>query len=219
MGGDSMSRRAEYPEWVMKYLTKGVYVNKVGDKYYLYKAHTEKVPGAAQPRRINDGYLGRVTEKEGFVPARKKEYTATTLDYAIPFAVDSCCQTIHTGLRRSYKTNGSVAYVCSVLSFLYGVFTPELYEGSWLSLQYPGLKIPRTPTDTLLKAIDRGTRMIQDSVLKVYGDDWQLIRASFAPVVLIRIDGRLFLPSLSTQCTAFAIKYHLKLDSVLETSN
>lgn len=206
-----MSRRAEYPEWVTKHLTKGVYVNKVGDKYYLYKAHTEKIPGTSQSRRINDGYLGRVSEKEGFVPAKKKEYVATTLDYAVPFAVDSCCQMIHAGLRRSYKANGSVVYVCSVLSFLYGVFAPDLYEGSWLSLRYPGLQVPRTPTDTLLKAIDRGTRMIQDSVLKTYGDDWQLIRAAFAPVVLICIDGRIFLPSLSTSCTALATKYHITL--------
>lgn len=214
-----MSRRAEYPEWVAKHLTKGVYVNKVGDKYYLYKARTEKIPGTSQSRRINDGYLGRVSEKEGFVPAKKKDYVATTLDYAVPFAVDSCCQMIREGLRRTYKTNGSVVYVCSVLSFLYGVFAPELYEGSWLSLQYPGLHVPRTPTDTLLKAIDRGTRMIQDSVLKAYGDDWQLIRATFAPVVLICIDGRIFLPSLSAPCTALADKYHLNLAPVQKGSS
>lgn len=31
--------KSNYPDWVMKYKSKGVYVNKVGDKYYLYRAH------------------------------------------------------------------------------------------------------------------------------------------------------------------------------------
>lgn len=30
---------ANYPDWVMKYKSKGVYVNKVGNTYYLYRAH------------------------------------------------------------------------------------------------------------------------------------------------------------------------------------
>lgn len=28
--------KSNYPDWVMKYKSKGVYVNKVGDKYWYY---------------------------------------------------------------------------------------------------------------------------------------------------------------------------------------
>jgi len=214
-----MPRRADYPEWVTKHLAKGVYVNKVGDKYYLYKAHTEKIPGTKQSRRISDGYLGRITEKEGFIPAKRKEPRAVTLDFAVPFAVDACSQKICAGLKRSYPADGPTVYVCSILTFLYEEFTPELYKGSWLSLRYSGLDIPWKPADTLRNAIDRGTRMIQDSVHKAYGDDWHLIRAYFSPVVLILMDGHQLLPALSTPCSDLAARYHLNLQSVLKKDN
>lgn len=62
---------ADYPDWVMKYKKKGTYINKVGDKYYLYAAHSERVKGTDKVRRVSDGYLGRITEKDGLIPAKK----------------------------------------------------------------------------------------------------------------------------------------------------
>ncbi|MBO6215432.1 MAG: hypothetical protein J6N76_07840, partial [Lachnospiraceae bacterium] len=62
---------ADYPEWVMKYKKKGTYINKVGDKYYLYAAHSERIKGTNKVRRVSDGYLGRITEKDGLIPAKK----------------------------------------------------------------------------------------------------------------------------------------------------
>ena len=60
---------ADYPDWVMKYKKKGTYINKVGDKYYLYAAHSERVKGTDKVRRVSDGYLGRITEKDGLIPS------------------------------------------------------------------------------------------------------------------------------------------------------
>ena len=42
-------KQADYPDWVMKYKEKGTYINKVGDKYYLYAAHSERVKGTGIP--------------------------------------------------------------------------------------------------------------------------------------------------------------------------
>lgn len=57
-----------YPEWVLKHKKKGTYINKVGNNYYLYAAHSEHIPGTAnKSRRICDGYLGKITEKDGFI--------------------------------------------------------------------------------------------------------------------------------------------------------
>lgn len=51
-----------YPNWVLKHKKKGTYINKVGDKYYLYAAHSEHILGTAnKSRRICDGYLGNYT--------------------------------------------------------------------------------------------------------------------------------------------------------------
>ena len=36
---------ANYPEWVLKYKTKGYYVNKYKDHYRLYKGHCERING------------------------------------------------------------------------------------------------------------------------------------------------------------------------------
>jgi len=49
-----------YPDWVMKHKEKGTYINKVGDKYYLYKVHSERIKGTGKVRRVSDGYLGNI---------------------------------------------------------------------------------------------------------------------------------------------------------------
>ena len=61
-----------YPEWVLKHKKKGTYINVANGKYYLYAAHSERVPGTSKVRRVCDGYLGRITEKEGLIPPRDK---------------------------------------------------------------------------------------------------------------------------------------------------
>ncbi len=83
-----MGRKGEYPEWVMKHLEKGVYVNKVKGTYYLYRAHSEKQPGKKYPVRVFDGYIGKVTEDEGLVEIKRRKLPMESLDYALPYAVD-----------------------------------------------------------------------------------------------------------------------------------
>lgn len=41
-----MSQKTIYPDWVLKHKKPGTYINKVGDKYYLYAAHSERVVDA-----------------------------------------------------------------------------------------------------------------------------------------------------------------------------
>jgi len=35
---------ADYPGWIMKFKEKGTFINKVGDKYYLYAAYSQVFP-------------------------------------------------------------------------------------------------------------------------------------------------------------------------------
>ena len=59
---------ANYPDWVMKYKKPGLYVNKSGDKYRLYKGHCEYRNG--KPVRVVDEYLGTITEADGLIPSK-----------------------------------------------------------------------------------------------------------------------------------------------------
>jgi len=55
----------------MKYKSKGVDVNKVGNNY-LYRAHCVYDKKTKKNVRVSDGYIGRVTKKDGFTPAKDK---------------------------------------------------------------------------------------------------------------------------------------------------
>lgn len=59
---------ANYSDWVLKYKSKGYYVNKYKDHYRLYKGHCEYKDGKYV--RIVDYYCGTITEKNGFVPSQ-----------------------------------------------------------------------------------------------------------------------------------------------------
>ena len=52
-----------YPEWVTSQRPKGHSVKKVGNKYYLYKHTSRRVPGKKYPRSV-DKYVGIITENE-----------------------------------------------------------------------------------------------------------------------------------------------------------
>ena len=111
---------ADYPDWVMKYKKKGTYINKVGDKYYLYAAHSERIKGTDKVRRVSDGYLGRITEKDGFIPAKKILRSApVSFELGLSFFIISQTTDILNGLKKSYRRNGELIYCCSILSFIY----------------------------------------------------------------------------------------------------
>ena len=61
-----------YPDWVLKHKIKGTYINRVDDKYYLYATHSERILGTKKVKRVSDGYLGRITEKDGLIPSKDK---------------------------------------------------------------------------------------------------------------------------------------------------
>ena len=63
---------ADYPDWVLAHKNIGTYINKVGDKYYLYAAHSERIKGSGKVKYVCDGYLGRITKDDGFIPSKSK---------------------------------------------------------------------------------------------------------------------------------------------------
>lgn len=61
----------KYPEWVDAYRTKGTSVKKVGNKYYLYKATSKRVPGKKNPQPV-ETFIGVLDEEKGLIKSENK---------------------------------------------------------------------------------------------------------------------------------------------------
>jgi hypothetical protein len=215
-----MPRKANYPEWVTRHLKTGQYVNKKGDSYYIYSAHSERREGISHPVRVSDGYLGRITEKDGFIPAKKRgspqtgqtvplSFIPSAWNYGVPAAVLACTGNILSGLRKSYRAHGSFIFVCSILTFLYGSYSREMYQISVLSLLFPDISFPADTGDRTVSGIERGRKMITETVRKTYGEDWPLINAYLSTSVLTKSKKGYILPPLSPSAAKLAKKYCL----------
>lgn len=201
---------ANYPDWVMKYKKKGTYINKVGDKYYLYAAHSERIKGTDKIRRVSDGYLGRITEDNGLIPPKDKVASPViTYEFGFSFAICSCTAQILRGLRKSFLNYGDLVYVCSVLSYIYGMYDRELWEHSYLYLRFDSVLYPDCFTHAQISGIERGCRMITDTVARHFGDDLPLIRAYLSNIHLVRINKKLYVSEATSHIHTLLEKYSI----------
>ena len=81
-----------YPDWVQEYQTRGTTVKKNGEKYYLYKRTSRRVPGKKYPQPV-DTYIGVITP-EGVQKSDKKKVTltdASVKEFGFSRAVELLC--------------------------------------------------------------------------------------------------------------------------------
>lgn len=81
-----------YPDWVQEYRTRGTTVKKKGEKYYLYKRTSRRVPGKKYPQPV-DTYIGVITP-EGVIKSDKKKVTLTDAyvkEFGFSRAVEILC--------------------------------------------------------------------------------------------------------------------------------
>lgn len=201
---------ADYPDWVLAHKTKGTYINKVGDKYYLYAAHSQRVPGTNKVKRICDGYLGRITQEQGLIPPKDKiSGPVLAYEYGLSSLVLSVCQTIHKGLRRTFSRNGDLVMCASILDFLYGFCSTELLQHSWLSLRFPDVSLPETLSPQQQNGVHRGTLMISDTMNRRFGSDLPLVKASFSLVSLFLANNRIYCCEIPDSVSLLIQKYSL----------
>lgn len=201
---------ADYPDWVLKYKTKGTYINYQNDKYYLYSAHSERVPGTKKVRRVSDGYLGRITEKDGLIPPRDKvSGDVLVYEYGLTATILSLCAKIHTGLCRNFKRNADFIMSAAVLTIIYGDYNQMLFEHSFLSVIYSDVSLTGQPTDKQYAAIKRTILMIQDTLHSFFGEDLPLIMNTFPYVHKIKINQRFYTEKLSDPVMLLKDKYHI----------
>lgn len=207
---------ANYPDWVLKYKKKGTYINKVGDKYYLYAAHSERIKGTAKVRRISDGYLGRITESDGLIPPKDKVSTPiVSYEFGLSFAVISCTAHIRTGLNVSFLKYGDLVYVCSVLAFIYGFHDQALFLQSYLHLHFDAVVYPEKFTKAQGSGIERGQRMIADTVAGYFGNDLPLMKAHFSNIRIVGLNNKRYTSSPSPVALTLADKYDIDWSTAL----
>ena len=204
-------RKADYPDWVMKYKTKGTYINRAGDRYYLYAAHSERIKGTDKVRRVSDGYIGRITKEDGLIKARNKFKSAPeSFEVGLSFPVIHMSQDILLGLKKSYRKNGELIYCCSVLSFIYKKYSPELYDSSYVSIRFPGIQIPAAPAPAVTTGIERGHRMLEDTVSRHMAEDYPLFLALFPDIRLVKIDGIFYLSGLRSDLATISDNHGIR---------
>lgn len=202
---------ADYPDWVLKHKKKGTYINKVGDKYYLYAAHSERVKGTTKVRRVCDGYLGRITQKDGLIPPKDKvRAVPIVLEYGLAAAILPYSHNIYSGFKRSFKNNAPYVMVASILTLLHGSFDETVYGASCLSLIFPGLDMGRIPTKTQSVAIRRGGAMLQDVLKREWGEDYPTIFLYFPFVHMAVINGKQYLSSEPGMVKELRGKYEIE---------
>jgi hypothetical protein len=205
----------DYPDWVLKHKKKGTYVNVVKGKYYLYAAHSERIKGTNKVRRVSDGYLGRITEEEGFIPGKSK---STGDVYAFEFGLSETivrlCAKIHAGLKREFRANADYVFVCGAILFMHGEIRREFYESSVLSLRFPGLDPEKRPTKTQHVGTERTQRMIEDTLKKNFCNDYAEALALLPLIHAVSLAGEFRAAKIPEGVSAFCAKHGLIFEEV-----
>ena len=204
---------ANYPDWVMKHKKKGTYINKVGDKYYLYAAHSERVPGTNKVRRVSDGYLGRITEADGFIPAKRKlSEQVFVYEYGLSETILKLCTKIRSGLNREFRANGDFVMAGGALLFMFGEVRTEFFVTTWLSERFSGLGIRKVPTEKQRIGMERTQRMIADTLKGYFGDDYALAVSLLPLIKVVRMGDEKVLAAIPVGINDFLNQHGLSFE-------
>ncbi len=122
-------RTVEYPPWVEKWRGPGRTIRKKGDGYALYHCTTIRRPG--QTPTSKQTYLGRITEKEGFIPKAGTSDPAPYLEYGLSHL-------IWVNLREDIlghfpRGNNGVVLKLGIISFIFGSIEEVFLRSSYLT--------------------------------------------------------------------------------------
>ena len=209
-------KSADYPDWVMKYKKKGTYINRVGDKYYLYAAHSERIKGTDKIRRVSDGYIGRITKEDGLIPSKSRiKSIPVSMEIGLSRIILPISENLILSMRKSFPKYGDYVFSRAVLLYIYGTYSDELYFQSYLSVFFDGAESPGQVTKTHISEIDRCSRMIFDVMKKEYGEDLELITKLFMHVRLVRIDDSYYLSGITDEIMKLSEKYSISWEDSL----
>jgi hypothetical protein len=204
----------DYPQWVLLHKKKGTYINHVKGKYYLYAAHSERIKGTKKVKRICDGYLGRITEKEGLIPTKDKvSGDVLVFEFGLCSTILTLCKDIHTGFKRSFKTNADFVMVASTLSAINGYYDANIFESSYLSIIFSSVDIDKSTTKNQSFAIERGALMIKDALSNFFGSNTDMAMRLLGSFYKVKINNRYYLSLETDAIQLLKQKYALKWEN------
>ena len=173
-----MAKRIQYPDWVEKYRTEGVTVRKVRDGYGLYKCTSKREEGKPYPK-LQQEYLGMITEKNGFIPKKSTSAHPVYIEYGFShFLWENFKRDIIRGL---YRPSENLA-ILGVIRYIFGSTEPFLIRATYLSdgiedalIEYAGkiaksrISSARNRVDTVYKSAvpDEQDRTILEAQLRL----------------------------------------------------
>ena len=216
--------KATYPDWVMKHKKKGYYINFVKpDKYYVYKAHSERDKETGKINRVCDGYVGRITEKDGLILSKKnrppEDHSTHSLEYGFSYVIRKSTEGIQRGLKQTYQKDGDLVYVLSILNYMYGFYDQEVFVSSYLSVLFSKVRYPSSLSSSLSAGIERGTRMISDRMNHAFPDNTAVLKAYASCVSAIYKDKTYSLPVIPAHTEEFLKRYGIRLGDDINAKN
>ncbi len=122
-------RTVDYPPWVEKWRGPGHTIRKKGDGYGLYHCTTIRRPG--EPPKYQQTYLGKITEKEGFIPKAGTSDPAPYLEYGLSHLIWENLRTeILAHLPRG--RNGGLLKI-GIICFIFGSVNEVFLRNSYLT--------------------------------------------------------------------------------------
>jgi len=200
-----------YPEWVLKHKTKGTYINCVSGKYYLYAAHSERIPGTMKVKRVSDGYIGRITERDGLIPSKDKVSSDILIyEYGLPCTILQLCENIYKGFKKTSPKNADLIMVSSILNVIYGSSSSIVFNRNYLSIHFPSLNFAKKVSDHVSTNIGRGTAMINDYMDKLMGENRAAIFDVLAGLYKVCLNNKWYLSREDENLLSIKEKYNLK---------
>ena len=167
---------ADYPDWVLKHKTKGTYINFANGKYYLYAAHSERIPGTKKVRRVSDGYIGRITQDAGLIPTRDKvSGDIIVYKYGLHMTAFALSGQILLGLQREFRGAAKNILVMGILLATGNAADESAFNASYLSLAIPDAKFIKKLTDKQRTGLERCSRMVTDKLSAVASGDADIL--------------------------------------------
>lgn len=201
-----------FPDWVEKYRTKGKAINHVNGKYYLYEVHSERVKGTSKVRKINDKYLGRITE-DGLIPPKSKVTGDIIIkEYGIYAALLSINKTTINGIIRDYPNDYRLILVHSLIRSVYSEFNSTTFYNSYLSILYQDTE-HASPNETISLTIQRLALMIKSNLNKIRIDihQWKQV---FRNMNMVLINKKWHLATPSKEALELIDKYKINMEDL-----
>ena len=151
------------PEWVLIFKEKGKTIKVKNGRYYLYESKCIYDKTKKNKHYTKDIYLGRITEDNGFIPARRNNDIAAANLYSKVYGGYLLLESISNDIRKRLENNfgkelGKQIYTIASLRAL--EYTPyshieDAYEDSFFSVAYKGLSMTKASLSNYLKDLAR----------------------------------------------------------------